>query len=68
MQRERFHIPTRYTTDEYVGMLQTDSLVNTLDPDARARFLDEIASLIDGSFGGVIERSYVYELIVATRR
>ncbi len=68
VQRERFQIPTRYTTDEYSGLLQTDSLVNTLDPGARTRFLDEIAFLIDDSFGGVIERSYLYELIVATRR
>ena len=68
VQRERFEIPTRYATDEYAGMLQTDSLVNTLDNGARTRFLDEIASLIDDSFGGVIERNYLYELVVARRR
>ena len=68
VRRERFHIPTRYTTDEYVGLLQTDSLVNTLNPELRAQFLDEIALLIDNSFGGLIERSYLYELVVATRR
>ena len=68
MRRERFQIPTRYTTDQYVGLLQTDSLVNTLDVGTRARFLDDVAFLIDSSFGGVIERGYLYELIVATRR
>ncbi len=67
VRRERFLMPTRYTTDEYVGLLQTDSLVNTLVPDSRARFLDDIAHLIASSFGGVIERSYLYELIVARR-
>lgn len=67
VRRERFHIPTRYTTDEYVGLLRTDSLVNTLDPESRARFLDDIALLIDNSFGGLIERSYLYEVVVATR-
>ena len=60
-------MPTRYTTVEYVGLLQTDSLVNTLDPDPRGRFLADIASLIDDSFRGVVERNYLYELIVAER-
>lgn len=68
VRRERFEIPTRYTTTAYVGLLQTDSLVNTLDPEPRRRFLHDIASLIDTSFGGVIERNYLYELVVATRR
>ena len=67
VRRERFEISATYTTDEYAGLLQTDSLVNTLDPEARARFLDDIASLVDSSFGGVIERSYLYEVVVATR-
>ena len=67
VQRERFEMPTRYTTVEYVGLLQTDSLVNTLDPDPRGRFLADIASLIDDSFRGVVERNYLYELIVAER-
>ena len=68
VRRERFHIPTRYMTDEYVGLLRTDSLVNTLNPESRAQFLDDISLLIDNSFGGLIERSYLYELVVATRR
>jgi hypothetical protein len=37
-RRERFHIPTRYVTDEYVGLLRTDSLVTTLNPESRAQF------------------------------
>ena len=32
-------------TDEYVGLLRTDSLVNTLNPESRAQFLDDIALL-----------------------
>ena len=69
VRRERFHIPTRYMTDEYVGLLRTDSLVNTLNPESRAQFLDDdYALLIDNSFGGLIERSHLYELVVATRR
>ncbi len=68
VRRERFHIPTRYRTDEYTGLLRTDSLVNTLNPESKAQFLDDIALLIDNSFGGLIERSYLYELVVATRR
>jgi hypothetical protein len=68
VRRERFQLPTRYTTEQYAGLLQTDSLVNTLDPEPRRRFLHDIASLIDNSFGGVIERNYLYELVIATRR
>ena len=45
VRRERFHIPTRYMTDEYVGLLRTDSLVNTLNPESRAQFLDDIVLL-----------------------
>ena len=67
VRRERFEIPTRYTTEQYAGLLQTDSLVNTLDLERRGRFLLDVASLIDNSFGGVIERNYLYELVVATR-
>jgi len=66
VRRERFEMPTTYTTDEYVGLLRTDSLVNTLDLVARTRFLDDIASLIDSSLRGVVQRSYLYELVVAT--
>jgi SAM-dependent methyltransferase len=68
VRRERFEIANRYTTEHYAGLLQTDSLVNSLDPEPRRRFLHDIASLIDNSFGGVIERNYLYELVVATRR
>jgi SAM-dependent methyltransferase len=39
VRRERVEIPTRYTTAEYAGLLRTDSLVNTLDPKPRGRFL-----------------------------
>jgi hypothetical protein len=46
-------------------LLQTDSLVNTLDPDTKARFLEDVTLLIDDSFNGAIERSYLYEVIVA---
>jgi SAM-dependent methyltransferase len=65
--RERFEISRRYTTREFTGMLQTDSMVNTLDLERRSVFLDDIAALIDGSFGGEVERNYLYELILATR-
>jgi hypothetical protein len=67
VSRERFEVTTRYTTPELTGLLQTDSLVNTLAPNRKADFLDDITSLIDGSFGGEVERNYLYELILATR-
>jgi protein-L-isoaspartate O-methyltransferase len=65
--RRRFEIPMPHTTDSYVGWLQTDSLVNTLDDDARRGFLDDIANLIASRYGGSVARNFVYELIAAER-
>ena len=37
VQRHRFEIPRRHTTESYVGWLTTDSLVLSLDPESRRR-------------------------------
>ncbi len=49
VQRHRFEIPRRHTTDSYVGWLKTDSLVSSLDPESRQGFLNDIETLIDTS-------------------
>jgi SAM-dependent methyltransferase len=67
VERHRFEIPRRYTTESYVGWLRTDSLVSSLDPDARQGFLDDIGTLVATKYAGDVSRNFVYEVIVATR-
>jgi protein-L-isoaspartate O-methyltransferase len=67
VQRHRFELPTRHTTDSYAGWLKTDSLTSSLDRRSRRGFLDEIAELIDVKYDGQVSRNFVYEVIVAVR-
>jgi ubiquinone/menaquinone biosynthesis C-methylase UbiE len=67
VERQRLEIPMRRTTESYVGWLSTDSMVNTLDPATRRRFLDDIGDLIRSRYNGTVVRNFVYEVITATR-
>ncbi|HKA02883.1 MAG TPA: hypothetical protein VKD67_01100, partial [Acidimicrobiales bacterium] len=67
VERYRFEIPMRFTTDSYVGWLRTDSLVNGVDDESRAGFLDDMHRLISLRYDGTVERNFLYEVIVATR-
>jgi hypothetical protein len=67
VERYRFEIPMRHTTASYVGWLRTDSLVNSLDANSRAKFLAEMERLIALRYHGAVERNLLYELIVAKR-
>ena len=67
VKRQRFEIPMRYSTASYVGWLRTDSLVNSLDTEARTGFLQDIERLIASDYRGTVERNFVYDLIAATR-
>jgi hypothetical protein len=67
VQRHRFEIPRRHTTDSYVGWLKTDSLVSSLDPQSRQGFLSDIKALIDSKYDGSVARNFVYEVIAAVR-
>jgi hypothetical protein len=42
-----------------------DPLILSLDDQARAGFLNDIAALIDGKYGGSVARNFVYEGITA---
>lgn len=66
---ERHYIPkTRtFTLDEYVGLLQTDSLILALPHAARDGFLTDIAELIDTRYEGVIARDFLYEVTVGRK-
>jgi SAM-dependent methyltransferase len=65
VRRRRFEIPRQHTTESYVGWLRTDSLILSLDDQARAGFLNDIAALIDGKYDGSVARNFVYEVITA---
>lgn len=63
--RRRFEIPRRHTTESCVGWLRTDSLILSLDHQARAGFLNGIAALINGKYDGSAAWKFVYEVITA---
>jgi SAM-dependent methyltransferase len=67
VERDRFEIPMRYSTASYVGWLRTDSLVNSLDDEARRGFLQDIEQLIDSKYHGTVARNFVYDVTVARR-
>jgi SAM-dependent methyltransferase len=67
VQRHRFEIPRRHTTVSYVGWLKTDSLILSLDPQARQGFLNDIEELIDTKYDGRVSRNFVYEVIAGVR-
>lgn len=66
---ERHYIPkTRtFTRDEYVGLLQTDSLILALPHAARDGLLADIAELIDTCYEGVVVRDFLYEVAVGRK-
>jgi hypothetical protein len=65
VHRRRFEIPRQHTTESYVGWLKTDSLILSLDDQALAGFLNDIAALIDGKYDGSVARNFVYDVITA---
>ncbi|HEV8065696.1 MAG TPA: hypothetical protein VGP46_12720, partial [Acidimicrobiales bacterium] len=67
VERRRLELPYGFTTESYVGLLRTDSLVLGIEADARSSFLEDISQLIESSFDGRIARLYAYEILVARR-
>lgn len=68
VERRRIRRTMRYTTEEYAGLLSTDSLVLTLTPKAREEFLAAIRSLVDSRYDGQVSRDYLYEIVAARKR
>jgi hypothetical protein len=68
VRRQRFEIPRQFTTETYVGWLMTDSLVSSIEDDARQGFLNDIEHLVDAKYQGTVSRNWVYEIITAHRR
>lgn len=67
VERRQLEIPLRHSTASYVGWLQTDSLVNSLDDPSRRGFLQDIRHLVESKYHGEVVRNFVYEVIVAQR-
>jgi SAM-dependent methyltransferase len=67
VQRRRFEIPRRHTTDSYVGWLRTDSLVASLHDESRRGFLTDVEALIETKYNGSVDRNFVYEVVAAVR-
>lgn len=61
VERHHFEIPMRHSTASYIGWLHTDSLVNSLNEQERAGFLQDIGRLIESKYHGQVVRNFVYE-------
>lgn len=68
VERLRIRKTTRFARDEYIGLLRTDSLILALFSEDREGFLTDMADLIDSHYGGAVFRTFVYEIVAATRR
>lgn len=66
--RHRIRNIRRFTADEYIGLLRTDSLILTLPEPGREGFLSDLRSLIEAEYTGMVSRTFVYEIVVATKR
>ncbi|MGO8946326.1 MAG: class I SAM-dependent methyltransferase [Ktedonobacterales bacterium] len=66
VRRHRFEFLVEYSSESYVGLLHTDSLVLSLDASARNGFLSDIGHLIDTHYNGHVSKKYVHE-VIATR-
>jgi len=67
VERRRAAVTRRYATGAYIGMLRTDSLVLGVGEAAREGFLRDLAQLIERRYGGVVERRFLYETLLAVR-
>lgn len=67
VERHHFEIPRSHSTASYIGWLNTDSLVNSLDDTSRRGFLKDIEHLIESEYNGEVIRNAVYDVIVAQR-
>lgn len=68
VERHRFETAREFSSaGEYVGWLNTDSLVLGLDDETRHGFLTEIGTLVASKYHGNVARAWVYEVIVARR-
>ncbi|MEV8320649.1 class I SAM-dependent methyltransferase [Streptomyces sp. NPDC059900] len=64
----RFARDITYTADQYIDVLRTYSGHRALDGQTRAGLLGCVRQLIDGTYGGVITKRYLHELITAPAR
>lgn len=67
IERRRFDDVKRYTAASYVGMLSTQSNVNSLGTVSREKFLECIRNLVETEFQGSVERRYLYQVVSARR-
>jgi len=67
VERHPFEVPRSLSTASYIGWLNTDSLVLSLDDESRRGFLRDIEGLIESKYHGTAARNFVYEVISAQR-
>jgi SAM-dependent methyltransferase len=67
VERHRLEIPRTHSSESYVGWLNTDSFILSLEKEARRGFLRDIEQLIDSRYHGHVSRNFVYEITLAQR-
>jgi SAM-dependent methyltransferase len=68
VERHRLEAVRRFTTESYIGMLRTDSLIIGMEPREREGFLADLSAVIDRSCGGEVLWHQVYGVLAAVRQ
>jgi SAM-dependent methyltransferase len=67
VERRRLRMTRHFNTDDYVGLLRTDSLILTLPEPDREGFLEDLHRLIETEYDGMVSRTFVYEIVAAEK-
>ncbi len=68
VKRHRIRKTRRFSMDEYIGLLRTDSLILTLSEPYREGLLNDMRRCIDSYYAGTVSRTFVYEIVAATKK
>jgi SAM-dependent methyltransferase len=63
----RYEWEERYSTREYLDLLNTYSGHRVLERENKEEFFEGIGQLIDGKYGGMIEKRYMAQMVLATK-
>jgi hypothetical protein len=64
----RYEWEERYTTEEYLDLLNTYSGHRVLERENKELLFDGIGELIDGKYGGMIEKRYMAQMVLAKKQ
>ena len=65
---QAFPLVIAYSAEEYAQLLNTYSPQISMEPDQRARFMEEIKELVNEKFGGSIQKHFAMTLTIAKKK